>query len=86
MVFLKGLKKTHDDAKGIWSKSLHEIIWSYDTTRHSTTKETQFSMVYEAYIILPIDIDTPSWWLSQFYQEVNKAGLECVVDLVDELR
>lgn len=56
------------------------------TPSHSTTKETPFTIVYEEDVMLPLEIDTPSWRYSKFDQELNKAGLECVVDLFDELR
>lgn len=36
--------------------------------------------------MLPNEIDTPSWRRSQFNEEENKAGLECMEDLIDELR
>lgn len=53
-LILKGFKKKMDDAKGLWAELLHEIIWSYHTTRQSTIKETLFSMVYVAEVMLPI--------------------------------
>lgn len=35
-VMLKGIKKKLDDAKGFLSKKLHKVMWSYQTTPHST--------------------------------------------------
>lgn len=31
-VIQKGLKKKLDDAKGLWAKFLHEILWPYHIT------------------------------------------------------
>lgn len=57
-VILKGLKKKLGDAKGLWAKLLHEILWSYDTTPQSTTMETPFSIVYGPDLIRPVEIET----------------------------
>ncbi|KAI5394850.1 hypothetical protein KIW84_061465 [Lathyrus oleraceus] len=85
-VILKELNKNLDDANGIRVKLLPKILWSYHTTMHSTTKETPFSMLYEVDVMLPMEIDTPSWRQSQFNEKENYKKLKCVVDLVDELR
>lgn len=47
-VILKGIKKKLDGAKGLWVELLHEILWSYHTKPHKTTKDIHFNMVYEA--------------------------------------
>lgn len=60
-IILKGLKKKLDDVKGLWEELLHEILWSYHTILHSTTKETLFSMVYGVDSMLPIEIENPFW-------------------------
>lgn len=65
---------------------LHEILWSYHTAPYSTTKETLFAMVYRVDVKLLVEIDTPSWKFSNFNQEVNKEGLECVENLIGKLR
>lgn len=52
-VFLKGLKKKLYDAKGLWTELLHEILWSYDTTPDSTTKEAPFTMIYGVDLCFP---------------------------------
>lgn len=85
-VILKGIKRNLDDAKELWVELLHEIFWSYYTTPHSTTKETPFTMVYGGNVMLPIEINIPSWWCSQFNPEVNEEWLRCVVDLINEIR
>jgi len=46
-----------------------QVIWSYHTTPHSTTKETLFTMVYGADAMLPIEIDTPTWRRAHFMEE-----------------
>ncbi|XP_016164461.1 uncharacterized protein LOC107606980 [Arachis ipaensis] len=41
-VILHDLRKKLDEAKGLWVELIPEIIWGYNTTVHSTTKETPF--------------------------------------------
>lgn len=38
-VFLEGLKKKLDDAKGLWTELFHEILWTYHTTPTSLPKK-----------------------------------------------
>lgn len=65
-LILKGIKKKLDDAKGLWDELLYEILWSYHTTPHLTTKETPFTVVYGADAMLAIEVEMPSWRDSQF--------------------
>lgn len=44
-IILSGMKKKLEEAKGLWDEYVHEILWSYHTTQHSTTRETPFRMV-----------------------------------------
>lgn len=64
-VILKGIKKR------LGAELLHEILWSYHKTTHSTTKETIFAMVYRLPVMLHVEINTPSWKRFQFNPEVN---------------
>lgn len=43
-------------------------------------------MVCESDIMLPIEIDMPTWRCYQFNMEENKEGLRCATDLIDEIR
>lgn len=85
-IILKGLTKNLDDAKGFWVEPLPKILWSYNTTQHSTTKETPFSTVYEADAMVLVEIKTSSWRRSKFGEEVNKIGLKYAVGLINEVR
>ncbi|XP_015969628.1 uncharacterized protein LOC107493066 [Arachis duranensis] len=44
----KALKKKLTEAKGRWAKLIPKILWSYNTTPQSTTKESPFHLVYGA--------------------------------------
>ncbi|XP_072052252.1 uncharacterized protein [Arachis hypogaea] len=41
-VLLQALRNKLDDAKGLWAELVPEILWGYNTSIHSTTKETPF--------------------------------------------
>lgn len=60
-VILIGLKKKLDEAKCLWGKLMHKILWLYHINPQSITKETLFSMVYGTNAMFPIEIETPSW-------------------------
>jgi len=51
------------------SQNKKQVLWSYHTTPHSTTKETPFTMVYGADAMLPVEIDTPTWRRDNFMEE-----------------
>ncbi|XP_039687900.1 uncharacterized protein [Medicago truncatula] len=85
-VILNGIKKKLEAAKGLWAEQLYEVLWSYHTTPHSTTGETLFTMVYRADAMLPVEIDTPTWRRENFSEEANKVGVQCTMDMIDEVR
>lgn len=80
------MKKKLDEAKWLWSECLHEILWSYHTTPYSTTRETPFRMVYGAYVMILVEINTPIWRHLDFNESNNSEGLDVSADLLDEVR
>jgi hypothetical protein len=56
-------------AKSLWAEQLHEVLWSYHTTPHSTTMEAPFTMVYGTDAMLPVEIDTLTWRRESFSEE-----------------
>jgi hypothetical protein len=46
-----------------------QVLWFYHTKPHSKTKETPFTMVYDANAMLPVEIDTPTWRHANFSEE-----------------
>jgi transposase InsO family protein len=41
-VILRGLRRRLGDSKKKWVEELHNVLWAYRTTPHSTTGETPF--------------------------------------------
>lgn len=80
------MKKNLDEAKGIWTEYLHEIIWSYHITPHSTTKKTLFRMVYDDDAMIHIEVNSPTYYRVNFDNRFNKEGLNKLTDLIEEMR
>lgn len=83
-IILSGMKRKLDKAKGLWAEYFHEMLWSYYTTPHSTTKETPFYIVYGADAMILVEINSPIWHGINFIIELNHAGLDKIVDLLEE--
>src|ERR1051325_9985358 len=85
-VILNAIKKKLDSAKGLWAQYLHEVLWGYHTTVHSTTQETPFRMVFGADAMIPVEVALPSWRRENFEEEANNQALQEEADLLDEIR
>ncbi|XP_072066687.1 uncharacterized protein [Arachis hypogaea] len=59
-VILHALKKKLDDAKGLWADLIPEVLWGYNTTPQSSTKETPFRLVYGFEAMIPLEISQSS--------------------------
>lgn len=43
-------------------------------------------MVYGADVMIPVEINTPTWRCLDFNERINSEGLDVSVDLLDEIR
>ncbi|XP_016165249.1 uncharacterized protein LOC107607864 [Arachis ipaensis] len=82
-VLLQALRKKVDDAKGLWAELISEILWGYNTTVHSTTKETPFRLVYGSEAILPIEVSHGSFRTEAVEHEQAR---QSELDLIEEVR
>ncbi|XP_072066623.1 uncharacterized protein [Arachis hypogaea] len=55
-VILIALKKKLGDAKGEWADLIPEIMWIYNTTKQTTTKEIPYRLVYGADAMILVEI------------------------------
>ncbi|GAU40531.1 hypothetical protein TSUD_366960 [Trifolium subterraneum] len=86
-VLLRGLRRRMDTSKGNWTEELHNILWSYRTTPHSTTGETPFRLTYGTEAVIPVEIGEPSSRIEYPPDEdINDELLREELDLVEELR
>lgn len=85
-IILSRMKKILAEAKGLWVEYLHDILWSYHVTPHSTTNETHVQMVYEADAIILVEVNSPTWRRINFEKSINEEGLDNSADLIEEIR
>nr|XP_025616499.1 uncharacterized protein LOC112708784 [Arachis hypogaea] len=82
-VILQALKKKLGDAKGLWAELIPEILWAYNTTTHSTTKETPFRLVYGSEAMIPMEVSQGS--MRTIAEDHDKAR-QAELDLIEEIR
>ncbi|GAU32292.1 hypothetical protein TSUD_63090 [Trifolium subterraneum] len=59
-VILRGLRRRMGASKGNWTEELHNVLWSYRITPHSTTGETPFRLTYGTEAVIPVETGEPS--------------------------
>ncbi|XP_057435810.1 uncharacterized protein LOC130728374 [Lotus japonicus] len=74
-VILKGLKKKLDEAKGLWAEELPGVLWAYNTTEQSSTKETPYRLTYGTDAMLPVEIENQNWRVARFNENDNGENL-----------
>ncbi|RDY10120.1 Tf2-9, partial [Mucuna pruriens] len=85
-VILKGLRKRLEEAKGRWVEELHQVLWSYHTTPHSSTNETPFHLTFGTEAMIPVEIGEPSPKTALFKPSRNEEELRVNLDLIQEVR
>ncbi|RDX85067.1 Tf2-11, partial [Mucuna pruriens] len=83
-VILRGLRKCLEEAKGRWAKELPQVLWSYHTTPHSTTKETPFCLMFGIEAVMPVEIGEPSPRTTLFEPGRNEEELRANLDMLQE--
>lgn len=58
-----------EDAKGNWPEELSQVLWSYNTTPKSTTKETPFMLTYGFEAMVPVELGAGSFHRDHFNDE-----------------
>ncbi|XP_057724061.1 uncharacterized protein LOC130940023 [Arachis stenosperma] len=82
-VVLQALRKKLDTAKGLWAELVPEVLWAYNTTAHSATKETPFRLVYGSEAMIPMEVSQGS--MRTLAEEHNQAR-QAELDLIEEVR
>ncbi|XP_052198359.1 uncharacterized protein LOC127805648 [Diospyros lotus] len=83
---LQGLRARVDKADDRWVDELPNILWSYRTMPRMVTGECPFTLCYGSEALILIEIGVTSYRVEHFHPEVNKQGLRCNLDLMDEFR
>ena len=79
---VNGLKKRLEGTKGNWVKELPNILWANQITPRRSTCETPFSMIYDAKVVIPVEVSLSSSRVAGFTQGHNN---ECMVGNLDAL-
>ncbi|XP_072094085.1 uncharacterized protein [Arachis hypogaea] len=81
-----GLRKKLEDSKGEWAKLIPQVLWSYNTTEQSSTKETPFRLVYGCDAMLPVKISLQSPRTKNINEGDDIQNRRTELDLVEENR
>ena len=65
---MQGLKKRLDEKKGNWVEELNNVIWAYQTTPRTSTRETPFRLTYGMDAVIPVEIGSSSYRVSGGYR------------------
>ncbi|XP_016165024.1 uncharacterized protein LOC107607607 [Arachis ipaensis] len=85
-VILIALKKKLGEAKGEWVELIPKILWSYNTTKQTTTKETPYRLVYGADAMIPVEIALTSGRTTQTSAPNNDNIRQAELDIIEEDR
>ncbi|XP_016195666.1 uncharacterized protein LOC107636688 [Arachis ipaensis] len=85
-VILQALKKKVTLAKGQWAKLIPEILWGYNTTPQSSTKETPFRLMFGSDAMIPVKISQGSVRTTYLDEDTNDQTREAELDLLEEVR
>ncbi|XP_025611902.1 uncharacterized protein [Arachis hypogaea] len=82
-VILHALKKKLDDAKGLWAELIPEVLWGYNTTPQTSTKETPFRLVYGSEAMIPLEISQES---IRTHTDNHDEARRVELDIIEEIR
>ncbi|XP_025685093.1 uncharacterized protein [Arachis hypogaea] len=85
-VILHALRKKLDEAKGLSAELIPEIIWAYNTTVNSTTKETPFWLVYRSDAMIPMEISQSSLRTELADQTTKDTARQTELNVAEEIR
>ncbi|XP_061360638.1 uncharacterized protein LOC133304610 [Gastrolobium bilobum] len=85
-VLKRGLERRLEAAKIDWPEQLDFVLWGYRTTKHSTSGETPFRMVYGSEAMIPVEIGEPSWRRMYTNEDSNSQALLHNLDAIEEAR
>ncbi|XP_057742915.1 uncharacterized protein LOC130961187 [Arachis stenosperma] len=85
-VILMALKKKLGEAKGEWAELIPEILWSYNTTKQTTTKEAPYRLVYGADAMIPVEVALTSARTTDPSATNNDVIREIELDTIEEDR
>ena len=85
-IIVNGLKKRLDDAKGRWVEELPHVLWAYRTMPRRSTRETPFTMTYEAEVVISLEANFPTLRTNSVTPSGNDELLGESLNLIEERR
>ncbi|XP_072087786.1 uncharacterized protein [Arachis hypogaea] len=82
----QGLRKKLNDPKGEWAELIPEVLWSYNTTEQSSTRETPFKLVYGSDAVIPIEVSLRNTRTANKNESDNIENRKAELDLIEEER
>jgi len=80
------LRKRLDSAKGRWPEELVELYGPIGVPPQSAMNESQFSLVYDANAMIPVEISEPSLCRELYDPDQNHQNMSTHLNLLPELR
>ena len=67
-------------------EELSTLMWNYQATLCAVTNKTPFSLMFEFEVVVPTEIDLPSFRIGNFLAVENDEALKQELNLVEEKR
>lgn len=85
-VFLEGLKRRLDEAKGNWVEEPPHVLWAFQTTPHLTKGESPFRLTYGAEVVIPVEVGELTWKMAHPNRpQENTQAIQEELDLAEEI-
>ncbi|GAA0169867.1 hypothetical protein LIER_24250 [Lithospermum erythrorhizon] len=87
-IIFKGIKKKHTpewQIRGSWIDELPTVLWFLRSTPNQATCKAPFSLVYGTEVVLPAEVDLPTYKQIGFEEERHDQRLREYLNFVDEL-
>ncbi|XP_021598875.1 uncharacterized protein LOC110604893 [Manihot esculenta] len=83
---LQGLKKRLDGANKNWANKLNSILWAFQTTLRTLTKETPFALAFGTEAVVPVELQVPTHRVQFNSEDTNGDKLRSNLDALEEVR
>ncbi|XP_016192569.1 uncharacterized protein LOC107633457 [Arachis ipaensis] len=75
-----------EDSKGEWAELIPEVLWSYNTTKQSSTRETPFRLVYGCDAMIPVEVSLQNTRTTNVNKSDHIKNRRTELDLIEENR
>ena len=72
---LKIIKTRLEGAKGIWPDELPIVLWAYQTTARTPTRETPFRLAYGSDAVILAEVGLTSYRVENYDEDKNEEAM-----------